>query len=92
MLRGFKKSLMHGDVIVVAVGLGVALAFSTVPYRICTYRRGKTVVELPPTEDGPSCRLADLPVAATPQPVPHHRPCPQRGAMSGSQDRRYESV
>lgn len=29
MLRGFKKFLLHGDVIVVSVGLVVALAFST---------------------------------------------------------------
>jgi large conductance mechanosensitive channel len=30
MLRGFKKFLMQGDLIVIAVGLVVALAFSTV--------------------------------------------------------------
>ena len=29
MLKGFRNFLMHGDVIVVAVGLSVALAFST---------------------------------------------------------------
>ena len=29
MLRGFKKFLLHGDIIIVAVGLVVALAFST---------------------------------------------------------------
>ena len=29
MLKGFKNFLMHGDIVVVAIGLAVALAFST---------------------------------------------------------------
>ncbi|MEV6931187.1 MscL family protein [Dactylosporangium sp. NPDC051485] len=126
MLKGFKNFLMQGDLIVVAVGLVVALAFSTlikaftdsiitplinsiagggtagkglgwsingqkidvgafigaliyfvifmgviyflivVPYRSYMQRRGKTVFgDPPPTKECPSCRLADLPVAAT---------------------------
>ena len=37
MLRGFKKFLMQGDVIVVAVGLVVALAFSMLITAFVTY-------------------------------------------------------
>lgn len=36
MLRGFKRFLMHGNVIVVAVGLVVALAFSNLVTALTT--------------------------------------------------------
>ena len=65
MVKGFKNFLMQGDVVVIAIGLMVALAFSTLIKAIMA-RRGETVFgEAAPVKTRPACLSDDLPVAAT---------------------------
>ena len=66
VFRGFKNFLMQGDLIVIAVGLVIALAFLiVVPYRAYAARRGHAVFGEPaPTRSCPECLSDDLPAAA----------------------------
>ena len=76
-MKGFKNFLMQGELIVIAVGLVVALAFSTlimavvyyaivVPYRSYMARLGTTVFGQPaPTKECPQCCSGGLPIEAT---------------------------